>query len=99
MTCRIRFLPSELCVEIAPGTNLVEAAASVGLPIAQACGAEGVCARCGIRVLQGEEDLPPEAEEERRAKERNRIPPELRLACRLRPSHDLTITAPYWSVS
>ncbi len=97
MTCRIRFLPADLSVEIEPGTSLAEAAASVGLPIAQACGSEGICARCGVTVVDGEESLPPEEEEEAQAKERNRIPRELRLACRLKPVHDLTVTTPYWS--
>ncbi|MEE3327016.1 MAG: 2Fe-2S iron-sulfur cluster-binding protein [Myxococcota bacterium] len=97
MTCRIRFLPADLCVEISPGTSLLEAATRAGLPIAQACGSEGICARCGVSVLDGNEKLPPEEEEERKAKERNRIPHELRLACRLQPTHDLTVTTSYWS--
>ena len=97
MSCCIRFLPADLCIEITPGTSLVDAANRAGLPIAQACGSEGVCARCGVQIVEGSETLPSEKEEERRAKERNRIPPELRLACRVRPTHDLTVTAPYWS--
>jgi len=97
MSCCIQFLPADLCVEIEPGTSVVDAATRVGLPIAQACGSEGICARCGVHIVEGAENLPLEDEEERRAKERNRIPAELRLACRLRPTHDLTVTAPYWS--
>ena len=97
MSCRIRFLPADLSIEIEPGTTLAEAAASVGLPIAQACGSEGICARCGVTVMDGHDGLPLEEEEEARAKRRNRIPPELRLACRLKPLHDLTVTTPYWS--
>ena len=97
MSCSIRFLPADLHVEIAPGMSLVDAATRAGLPIAQACGSEGICARCGVHVLEGAESLPLEEEDERRAKERNRVPDELRLACRIRPTHDLTVTAPYWS--
>ena len=97
MTCHIRFLPSNLSIEIEPGTNLAEAAASVGLPIAQACGSEGICARCGVTVVDGQDGLPPEQEDEVQAKKRNRISPELRLACRLKPLQDLTVTTPYWS--
>ena len=37
-----------------------------------------------------------ESEREARIKERNRIDPELRLACRVRPTGDMTVRATYW---
>lgn len=97
VTFRIRFLPSDRSVEIASGTTLLEAAAKAKLPVASACGAEGICARCGMQILEGAGTLAPEAEVERDAKARNRVDPELRLACQITPDHDLTVTAPYWS--
>ncbi len=90
-------MPAGLSVEIDPGTSLLEAAQSMGLPVAQACGSEGICARCGMQILEGGESLPPEGENERRAKERNRVPENLRLACQIWPADDLSVTTPYWS--
>lgn len=97
MRCRIRFLPSERAVEIVAGeATLLEATRAAGLPIASACGENGACARCGLAVLEGAEALEPESERERRIKQRNRIDPALRLACRVRPRGDVTVRATYW---
>ena len=78
------------------GASLLEAAREVGLPMANACGADGLCARCGVRILEGGEALPPETPREREVKRRNRIDPELRLACRVSLAGDLVVSAPYW---
>jgi adenylate cyclase len=95
--CVIRFLPSERRVEIAAGEmTLLDATLAAGLPIASACGSEGACARCGLEIIEGAESLAPESERERRIKERNRIDPRHRLACRVRPEGDLTVRASYW---
>jgi ferredoxin len=92
----IRFLPSERSVKVASGTTLLEAARDAGLPVASSCGADGVCARCGLQILQGTESLAAETEREVRIKARNRIDPGLRLACRIELRGDLVVTAPYW---
>lgn len=95
--CVIRFLPSDHRVEIGAGEmTLLDATLAAGLPIASACGSEGACARCGLEIVEGEESLAPESERERRIKERNRIDPRHRLACRVRPAGDLTVRAGYW---
>jgi adenylate cyclase len=96
MEVRIRFEPSRKTVRVPAGTSLLEAARLAELPIASACGADGVCARCGLEILEGAGALADESEGERRIKERNRISAHLRLACRVAVSADLTVTAPYW---
>jgi ferredoxin len=83
-------------VTVPTGIPLIEAIARAELPIASACGADGLCGRCGVRVLAGESTLAPETEKELRIKRRNRIDPKLRLACRTRVTADLEITASYW---
>jgi ferredoxin len=92
----IRFEPSHRSVRVSPGTSLLEAARRAQLPIASACGADGVCARCGLLILAGEASLPQETERERAIKSQNRIDPKLRLACRVAVVSELTATAPYW---
>ena len=78
------------------GTNLLEAARRAELPVASACGADGICARCGLEILEGADALPPESERERSVKRRNRIDAHLRLSCYIDVAGDLTVTAPYW---
>jgi len=90
----LRFLPSGITREVAKGTRLSDAVAAAGLPMARACGDDLVCAKCGVRILEGE--VSREAPVERRAKDRNRVPRDLRLACAIRVQGDLTVTAEYW---
>lgn len=92
----IRFAPSGRRVRIARGATLLEAIRRAGLPVASACGADGLCARCGVRVLAGADALPGESPQEAEAKRHNRVDPELRLACQVVPAGDLEVTAPYW---
>jgi len=89
----IRFLPSGVELSVAPGTPLLDAARRAGLPVASACRASGVCARCGVRV-QGR--VAPEEPVESERKRANRIDPALRLACRVRVEADLVVSAAYW---
>jgi ferredoxin len=92
--CEIRFEPSGASITVPAGTTLLEAARQAGLPVASACGADGICARCGLEILEGSVAAP--SEQEQTLKERNRIHREMRLACRIRLCGDLTVTAPYW---
>jgi ferredoxin len=97
MRYKIQFLPSERSIDVeAEGMTLLEATREAGLPIASACGENGTCARCGLLILEGGDNLDPETEREARIKERNRIDPEQRLACRVRPRGNLTVRATYW---
>lgn len=89
-------MPSGLEVAAPPGITLLDATIAAGLPIARSCGAEGVCAKCALRVVEGGEHLSPEASDETRIKDHNRIDAELRLACRAEIRGDVTVTASYW---
>lgn len=97
MPYTIQFLPSQRSLDVeTEGMTLLEVTREAGLPIASACGENGTCARCGLLILEGAESLDPESEREARIKERNRIAPEQRLACRVRPRGNLTVRATYW---
>ena len=97
MQCEIEFMPSARRIRIEVGEmTLLDATRRAGLPIASACGQNGACARCGLEILVGAETLEPPSEREQRIKERNRIDPRLRLACRVQPRADLTVRATYW---
>lgn len=89
-------MPSGLEVDTPRGTTLLDAAIAAGLPIARSCGAEGVCAKCALCVVEGGEHLSPEAADETRIKQRNRVDAVLRLACRATIHGDVTVTASYW---
>jgi 2Fe-2S ferredoxin len=96
MAVRVRFLPSGAEVVVEAGATLHDAARRAGLPIASACGAGGICGRCAVLCLEGEARLPAETPAESDVKARNRVDARYRLACRVSPRGDVTVTAPYW---
>jgi adenylate cyclase len=73
------------------GTTVLEASRLAGIPHASVCGGRGRCSTCRVRVLDGTEHLPPAAPEEARVLRRVGAPANLRLACQLRPTHDLSV--------
>ena len=99
---RIRFEPSGRESLVPTGTTLYAAAKNLGLPIASACDADGICARCGMEILCHEDRLSPEDEPERSGKHANRVDAKLRLSCLAvleRGGGDpeaLVVTTTYW---
>ncbi|MDH3684603.1 MAG: (2Fe-2S)-binding protein [Myxococcales bacterium] len=93
---RLRTSGEERTVVVDDGNTLLDAALDAGLPVARACGGDGLCGRCGLRVLDGEASLSPEAGDETDAKVRNRVPSEWRLSCRAHVHGPLEVTASYW---
>ena len=96
MDVQVRFPTQGRSVCVPSGTLLIDAVRGANLPIASACRGDGLCGRCGVAILAGHGDVAAETAEETRSKERNRIDPHLRLACRLRVCADLSVAAPYW---
>jgi ferredoxin len=94
MSVRVRFLPSGTQIEVPSGTSLFDAADAAGLPVGSSCGADGVCGKCGLRVVQG--TLPPPSDREIRVSEGNRVEGGLRLSCMIGVTCDLSVTADYW---
>jgi len=95
--CCVRFEPSGRQTDVPRGRRIYDLARAMGLPLAAACGGEGICGRCGVRVVSGKSDaLSPERGRERRRKEDNRVDPTLRLACLTVVRGDVTLTTDYW---
>lgn len=96
MEHRVRFEPSGQEVTVRSGEMLYTAARRLHLPVGASCRLDGICARCGLRILAGAENLSPEGDQERAAKAANRIDPALRLSCLARVHGPLTASADYW---
>ena len=96
MEAEVRFQPSGRSVRVPTGTTLLAAAREAGLPMASACGADGICGRCGVSVLAGAENVSPETGNETEVKRRNRIESSQRLACRAAVGGPVEISATYW---
>ncbi|MCB1447820.1 MAG: adenylate/guanylate cyclase domain-containing protein [Rhizobiaceae bacterium] len=83
--------PGGRVVTISAGTSILEASRSTGIAHASVCGGRGRCSTCRVQVLSGLEGQ-PEAEGRERATLRSiSAGADVRLACQLRPVHDLTV--------
>ncbi len=75
-----------------PGATLLEVSRSAGIPHASVCGGRGRCSTCRVHVSRGFHTLPPPDEDERAQLTRIGAPEHVRLACRVVPSDDITLT-------
>jgi adenylate cyclase len=79
-------------VVVPVGWTVLEASRSAGIPHASVCGGRGRCSTCRIRVSEDPALLPSPSPQELRVLQRVGAPPNVRLACQLRPERDLTVT-------
>ena len=77
--------PNGRFVDVTPGTSVLEASRSAGIPHASICGGRGRCSTCRVRVRGAFGSLDPPGESERRVLRRIGATPNVRLACQLRP--------------
>ncbi len=78
-------------LEVVPGPSVLEISQMSGIPHASVCGGRGRCSTCRVRVTKGFTTLPPPAPGEKAVLARVNAAPNVRLACQLRPTHDLSV--------
>ncbi len=78
-------------VHLQPGATVLETSRAAGIPHASVCGGRGRCSTCRIRVGEGAAALPPPSPDEQRVLQRIAAPPNVRLACQIRPTADLEV--------
>jgi adenylate cyclase len=83
--------PGGRVVVVAPGFSVLEASRWGSIPHAAVCGGRGRCSTCRVRILAGAESLPAPRATEQQTLDRIKAPPNVRLACQTRPSHDVTV--------
>ncbi len=84
--------PEGRTVDLRPGATVLETSRAAGIPHASVCGGRGRCSTCRVRVAAGAAELPAAAPDEAKVLRRIGAPPDVRLACQLRPTHDLEVT-------
>ena len=90
---RIRLMyPGGFEVAVPRGLSVLEASRFAGIPHASVCGGRGRCSTCRIRVVRGLDSLPSPKPAEIRVLQRVGAPPNVRLACQLRPTENLSVT-------
>jgi adenylate cyclase len=84
--------PDGRFVEVTPGTSVLEASRMAGIPHAHVCGGRGRCSTCRIRVRGELHSIDPPNIVEQRVLRRIGAPPNVRLACQLRPRGPIEVT-------
>ena len=79
-------------VRVAPGPTLLEISRMKDVPHASVCGGRARCSTCRVGVESGLEDLPPPTAAEAMTLMGINAPPNVRLACQIRPVRPITVT-------
>ena len=74
------------------GYSVLEVSRYAGIAHASVCGGRGRCSTCRVRVSAGLRALPAARPQESVVLQRIAAPPDVRLACQLRPTSDLAVT-------
>src|SRR5262249_12901450 len=89
---RIRLTyPGGIEVPVPRGLTVADASRFAGIPHPSVWGGRGRCSTCRVRVVRGGDSLPPAKPSELRVLQRVGAPPNVRLACQLRPTADLSV--------
>jgi ferredoxin len=86
-TFRVTFQPAGKTINVEAGKSLYEAAEDAGVQIDSACGGQGICGMCKVRVTAGSAEV-TEAEDNHLSSDD--IKAGLRLACQFRIGSDVT---------
>jgi ferredoxin len=86
---RVHLLPADRWVDLEPGESIFEGARREGIEIPTTCGGKGSCWRCRIRFSS---PAPEPTPVERLHVDRQDLRNGIRLACRCRPTSDVTVT-------
>lgn len=78
-------------VETIPGPTILEVSQLHGIPHAAVCGGRGRCSTCRVRITLGQGDLPAPSAGETAVLARVGAAPNVRLACQVRPTSDVTV--------
>jgi adenylate cyclase len=79
-------------VRVLRGTSVLEASRDAAVPHVSVCGGRGRCSTCRTRIAGDPEQLPEASDSEQSVLTRMNLPPNVRLACQLRPQCDLVVT-------
>jgi adenylate cyclase len=74
------------------GQTVLEVSQKNRLPHASVCGGKARCSTCRVRIIEGQEHLPLMSEAEQKVLNRIGAPGNVRLACQLRPTADVTVS-------
>lgn len=79
-------------IDLEPSMTLLEASRRAGVPHPSVCGGRARCSTCRVKIEEGLESLQPPMGAEAITLKSIEAPPNIRLACQVRPSSSLTVS-------
>ncbi len=83
--------PGNHVVTVPKGFSVLESSRQAGIVHTSICGGRGRCSTCRVRVVAGAQHLPAPSPTEARVLTRVDAPANVRLACQLRPTQDISV--------
>jgi len=93
---KISFAKNRQPIDVPAGSNLMRALLSNGVPVASSCDGDGVCTKCRMQIVAGNENLSKETEFEADLKDIHEIPKNERVSCQVTVQGDVTVDTTYW---
>ena len=90
---KVYYSPNNRIAELTPEATLLESIRAASIPHASVCDGKGRCSTCRVRIGRGLENLAEASEDERKVLARVTRSPSVRLACQIRPTSDIEVTA------
>lgn len=69
---------------------------NAGMPVASSCFGDGVCGKCRLQIIKGQENLSAINETEQFLRERYQLAANERISCQTYVNGDITVDATYW---
>ncbi len=88
--------PIEVSDENSKNKTLMTLLLDAKYPVASSCKGDGICSKCRITILEGNQNLNPQSELEIKTKQRNKVTVDERLSCQVYLNGDITIDTNYW---
>jgi 2Fe-2S ferredoxin len=85
-----------LKIEVPVGTTLMKALLGAGVPVASSCNGDGVCAKCRLQIVSGDNQLSKMGEVESFLQEKFQLKKGERISCQTQVLGDVEVDATYW---
>jgi 2Fe-2S ferredoxin len=93
----IKFLKTNLpALQAKKGDNLMAILNQHEVPVASSCKGDGVCGRCRLKVIEGQQNLSEQNAREKVLRNTHNVGAKERISCQTQILGDVTLDAPYW---
>lgn len=89
----VKKIPS---INVQEKSNLMKALLAAQIPVASSCHGDGVCCKCKVQVLSGNENLSAPNQTELFLKEKFNLKPSERVSCQVEVLGPVSIDTTYW---